>query len=727
MSAKTLIRSSAGGEITPEAFGRLDLVKYQTGLELAENFIVLPHGPIVNRAGTEFVREVKASSKKAVGIPFIYNADQAYTLEFGDQYIRIHTDAATVLYGSPAAYNGATAYSVGEMVTSGGSKYYCIAATTGNAPPNATYWYLLPATGELEIPTPYLEADLYDLHFTQSADVLTITHPGYAPREFRRYSASRWVLATISFAPTIGTPGAPTVTASSAGSETNTYKVTAIASDGLEESYASAATSVTGVALATAGAYNTIDPTPGGATVSGAVRYNVYKLSSGLYGYIGQTDGSDFRDNNITADVTRTPPEAQNPFSGAGEYPGGVGYFQGRRWFCGSTNKPQNAWSTRSGTESNLSRSIPTRDDDAITLRLLSRQASTLRHLVPLSDLLLFTSEAEWSLTAQNSDVITPSTAAYKPQGYTGASNAQPVVTSASVVYASDRGGHVREMLYSWESQGYKSNDISIMAPHLVDGYTIKQFAYSRAPVPIVWAVRDDGVLLGVTYVPEHQVIGWHHHVTDGEIESACVIPENGQDMLYLFVKRTINGSTKRYVERMHTRVFAELADAFFVDCGATYSGAPATTISGLDHLGGETVVALADGAVVRDLVVTSGAVTLPVAASLVHVGLPITADAKTLPLAFEAQAAGQDKNKNVNKVHLRVNRSSGVWAGPDFDHLREYRQRTTEPYGSPPNLVTGRIEISLDPTWSADGQICIRQSDPLPLSVLSMVLEFSA
>jgi hypothetical protein len=207
------------------------------------------------------------------------------------------------------------------------------------------------------------------------------------------------------------------------------------------------------------------------------------------------------------------------------------------------------------------------------------------------------------------------------------------------------------------------------------------------------------------------------------------VVPENNEDVLYAVVRRTIGASQLRYIERLHTRMLVDLEDAFFVDSGLTYSGAPATTISGLTHLEGKTVDILADGAVEARQVVTGGQVVLGTAASLVHIGLPITADLRTLPLAMEgAQAAGQGTVKNVNKVHLRVSQSSVIKAGPSFDRLREYPARAvSDPYGSPPALRDGELALSIDPSWNQDAALCVRQDLPLPLTVLSMTLEIQS
>ena len=242
----------------------------------------------------------------------------------------------------------------------------------------------------------------------------------------------------------------------------------------------------------------------------------------------------------------------------------------------------------------------------------------------------------------------------------------------------------------------------------------------------MVWFVSTSGRLLGLTYVPEQQVGAWHWHDTDGVFESCTVVAEGGEDALYCVIRRTINGASVRYVERMASRQFSDQADAFFVDCGATYSGVPADVISGLGHLEGKTVSILADGAVHPQRVVTGGSITLDIEASTVQIGLPIEADLQTLPLAVQLQdgSFGQGRFKNVNKVWLRVYRSSGIFVGPSANELTEAKQRTTENYGAPPALKSEEIPLVLTPSWADSGQIFVRQSDPLPLTVVSMTAE---
>lgn len=730
-SLRNLIRAFSSGELAPEVWGRVDLTKFQSGLATCRNFIPLPHGPAINRAGFQFVRETKNSAVVSRLIPFSYNNTQTFAIEVGAGYFRFHTQGAVLLAGSPAAWVTTHAYVLGDLVVQGGTNYYCLVAhTSGTFATDlaAAKWYAMPASGEYEIPNSYAAADLLDIHYVQSADVLTLVHPGYVVKELRRYGATNWQLSAPTFQAPTNCPTSPVATATGSGSTSYQYVVTTVNTANLEESIASAATAAITNNLSTAGNKNTI--TWAAPATGTPIRYNVYSLSNGLYGYVGQADGASlsFIDNNITPDVSKTPPINDTGFNDAtGNYPAAVSYFEQRRAFGGTANKPQNMWLTRSGTESNLSYTIPTKDDNRIAFRIAAREASAIRHIVPVSNLMLLTASCEWRVNPVNSDALTPTSVSIRPQSYIGANNVTPVVVGNAIIYAQARGGHIREMSYNWQAQSYLTNDIALLAPHLFDYLTVVDMAYSKAPYPILWAVSSNGKLLGMTYVPEQQIASWHWHDTDGTFESICSVSESNQDVLYAIINRTINGQTKRFVECQHSRQFATLGDAFFVDCGATYSGAPANTVSGATWLEGKKVNILADGAVIPPQVVTGGAFSLPngITASTITFGLPITADVETLPLAAGIDNAfGQGRQKNVNRIWLRTYRSSGILAGPDVNSLVAYKQRTTEVYGAAPALVSDEIEIALSAAWGAGGQVYVRQTDPLPVTLVSMTME---
>jgi hypothetical protein len=586
----------------------------------------------------------------------------------------------------------------------------------------------------------------------------------------------------------------------------NYYVVTAIAQNAVDESAASPSGNVINN-LNAIGAKNTIS----WSAVAGALRYNVYKRQSGLYGYIGQTAATSFDDDNIGPDMGITPPIVETPFSSANNYPRSVSYFEQRRIFAGTNNAPQTIWMTRSGTESDLSYSLPVKDSDRISIRVAARELNTINHIVPLTQLLLMTSSAEWRVSPINSDALTPTTISVRPQSYIGANDVQPEIVNNTVVYCAARGGHVRELGYSWQSSGFITGDLSIRAAHLFDDLTLVDMCYSKSPQPILWFVSSNGNLLSLTYMPEQQIGAWAQHDTLGLYESCTAVAEGNEDRVYVVVKRTINGNSVRYVERMATRQITTLENCFFVDAGLTYDGTnttattvtvsggttwgpsdvltitassaifayPATTdvndaivltdtagnkyrlriigtssttvatarvdvtlpvalrntattvwafardsVSGLAHLEGATVSILADGAVQPQETVSSGSVTLDRAAVLIHVGLPYESDLQTLPAVMSIDGYGQGRYKNVNKAYLRVFKSSGIFVGPTADRLVEAKQRTTEPYGTPPSLKSDEIDVDLKPAWRAGGQVYIRQADPLPLTVVGLTLE---
>ena len=677
-SVRTYSRSFNGGEVSPEFYGRLDDAKFQAGLGLCRNFVVLPHGPAQNRAGTELVRPVKDETKRTRLLRFTFSAEQTMVLEFGEGYFRFHTQGGTVL-------DGAVPY---------------------------------------ELAHPYTEAQLFDVHYVQSADVVTLVHPDHPPRELRRLGATNWQLVNIAFA-TIA-PAPPVVSAvafvPSGTVNLRVYRYVVTGLKGGQESvlpmFAACSNN-----LNTADAYNTISWTAAPSAVDG---YNIYRQESGVWAFIGQVDGStlSLTDEGIAADVSRTPAMQRNPFNGPGNYPSTVTYFEQRRAFAASRNAPQTLWLTRSGTESNMDVSFPVRDDDAVTFRIAAREANAIRHLVPLQDMLAMTQSAEWRVAED----ITPSSIKVRPQSFIGASSVEPLVVNSTLVFASARGGHVRELGYSNDAGGYTTNDMSLRATHLFDDYTLVDSAQSKAPVPVCWFVSSNGRLLGVTYIPEQSIAAWHWHDTaGGAFESIAVVAEGEEDVLYAVVRRTINGQTRRYVERMASRKtqLPTAADGFFVDAGVRYEGDPITSLSsGLSHLEGETVSILVDGAVQPAQRVSSGSVSWPVAGSKVIVGLPIEADLRTLPFAIEVQGYGQGRRKNITEIWLRLFESRSVLAGPGPNKLYEMKPRINEDMGSPPDLISGEVSLRVAPEWQNDGALFVRHDQPLPITVLSMTME---
>lgn len=402
-------------------------------------------------------------------------------------------------------------------------------------------------------------------------------------------------------------------------------------------------------------------------------------------------------------------------------YPMTTTYFQQRQIFGGSYGEPQGIWTSTVGGYTSFETHIPILDDDALTYKIVSNEVNEIRHFADIHQLVALTSGGPFVVSGGQDEVLTPTTiSAQRQEGY-GCSHVRPVVVGKHVLYIQDKGTQIRSLGYSFADDAFVGNDLTVLSSHLFYGYTIVDWAFQAIPFSCIWAVRDDGILLGFTYLPEHEVAAWHWHDTDGLVENVCVVSEDDEDAVYLTVNRTIGGVTKRFIERMATRQFTDIEDAFFVDCGLTYDSTPATTFSGLDHLEGETVSILADGYVVPQQVVTSGAITLPHSASVVHVGLPFVSDMETLELN-EAGGKLLDRAKLINSVGLIVQDSVTVFAGPDTDHLHEYKGRSTELYGEANQMKSGLMEIPISATWSKQGRIVVRNSDPLPVTILAVM-----
>jgi hypothetical protein len=664
------------GEISPEMLGRID--DGQTGLAKCLNFIARPQGPVENRSGFRFVRAAKYAHRRVRLIPFTFSISQTMVIEVGHEYFRFHTKGATLLVDDES-----------------GNPY--------------------------EITSPYQEEDLIDIGYAQKEDVLTIVHQNYPPMELRRYGATDWRLERISFLPPVDPPSSITVTRKNqSGTQfLISYVVTSVTKEGIE-SIASVVAAVNGN-LFENGASNEIS----WGAVSGTDRYIVYKQLAGVFGYIGQTETLSVIDDNIAPDMSKTPPIYDDVFNAPDDYPGAVTYFEQRRCFAGTRNNPQRIWMTRSGTDSVMSYGRPLREDDRIDKAIASLQVNAILHMVPLPDLVLLTASSEFAVTSVTHDAVTHSSFNARQQSQMGASKVHPIIANNIIVYCASRGGHVLEVGYQYEKRGYVPADMSLRASHLFDYSRIVDMSFEKAPIPTAWCVTSKGKLLGATYIPEQQIGAWHQHETDGKFESCCVVAEGDDDVLYVSVCREIEGEEVRYIEMIVPRLFDRPEEAFFVDSGLSYDGDLATVFSGLEHLEGKTVSIIGDGAVFPRQVVKDGSVEIDHPARRVHVGLPYVSEIETLPIVAQVDGAyGQGRAKNVNRVFMRVVRSSGIWAGPSANALREYKQRTTEPPGSPPRLKTDEIEIMAAPSWGNSGSVVVRQLDPLPLTILNLCAE---
>ena len=777
--------SFTAGVLSPALHARIDLAKFQSGLRQGRNIFIHAHGGASNRPGFGFIHETKNSARKTRLIPFEFNTEQSYVLELGHLTMRVYRDGGIILDGG-VPYEIATPWTedmVGSinfaqeadvMYLVHGKRAVRKLARFGETDWRLTLVDFIP---KIDPPSsvdavasgasvPLYQYIVFAYLETRSSNIAQarndITLPGGQNRlNWRSYPTAstyrvcRRAGTSGSFrviysgpATTLLDTGLPdgeipnpidygdaffdfalTAVPSGAGigANTQTYVVASVSEETGEESLPSGSVTVHND-LTVDGARNTIT----WRAVDGAGRYIVYKSDNGSFGYIGGTNGLSFVDENITADLADGPQTARNPFIGVGNFPRCVSFIEQRLVFASSISDPQAVWMSQSASYENFGYSQPAKASDAVTFRVKARQVNEIRSILSVKGMLLLTSAAEWLVSGgSQADAISPSAIKIDNQGYRGSSRVQPISVGNTVLFAQDRGGVVRDFSYEFASDAYTGKDLTILARHFFENKNIKSWAYAQAPHSIVWVVMDDGSLLSLTYMREHEVWAWTSHDSGGDVfEDVAVIAEGNDDVPYFLVRRLVNGVRRRYVERLHSRVIPDVSDAFFVDSGLTYDGAPATTFSGLGHLEGREVVALADGNVVRGLTVTAGAVTLANAASKVHIGLPYDALIQTLNIDLgQVQGLGtiQGRMKSISEMTLRVENTRGIFIGPYDDtregrNLVEYRQRSTEAWNEAIRMYTGDIRITPTWDWNTEGSMIVKQFDPLPMTILALM-----
>jgi hypothetical protein len=307
------------------------------------------------------------------------------------------------------------------------------------------------------------------------------------------------------------------------------------------------------------------------AAAADADTYNVYRADeSGLYGFIGRTDSLTFTDDFIEADTGDTAPMAANPFEeGAGFWPSTTGFFQQRQIYANSDAFPNRFWMTQTGVFYNFATSTPLRDDDAIVATLAARRINEIRHVIPLSDLVILTTGAEFRVKGQGDAAFTPATINIKPQSYYGSTALRPIVAGDVALYMAP-GNCLRELSYEFATDKFTGRDITVLARHLLEYNDIVDWGFAPSPYDLIWLVRDDGIALVLTYQREQEVFAWTRASTQGDFKSVAVVREGDKDVPYFLVRRTINGTVKQFVERLDEREFADLQDAFCVDAGLT-------------------------------------------------------------------------------------------------------------------------------------------------------------
>lgn len=470
------------------------------------------------------------------------------------------------------------------------------------------------------------------------------------------------------------------------------------------------------------GAFISITHTTGGTVTTGYAR--ILSITSGLIAVAEVI--IDF------GDTTAVTTWKEGAWSEKNGYPL-CGTFYEQRLMCGGTiNDPDALWGSKSTEYEDFTPGIL--DTDPVSYKL---QSDIIRWLTSMGQLVVGTVNAEYRLGAQSSnEPLTPSNVKMTQQSRKGSADLEPVNCGNTILFVQRRGiaenygKKLRELSYNYVSDSYDGIDLALFAEHIT-GTGIKCMVFMSSPFPILWAVTGDGKLVGMTYEREQKVIGWHYHPMDGLVEDACVIPGENQDDLYLIVNRTIGGVAKRYIEVMADFDWGpDQNDCFFVDCGLSYDSTPTSSVSGLDHLEGETVAVLADGIVQTQKVVTGGAITLDAAASVIHVGLPYTSELEPLDLqGGSVEGTSQGKNKRIHGVALSLYQSMGGEIGQDSTHTEKIffkEEADALTAGTHADIYTGiKDDFNFQGDWQLSGKVYIKHSDPLPFTVLSILPRF--
>jgi hypothetical protein len=674
------------GEFSPRLEGRVNFEKYPNSCKTLENMIVQKHGPASRRGGFYFSSEVKDSSKKTRILSFEFSVSQAYIIEFGDQYVRFYKNYGQIQSGEFAE--------VFDNPFAKGAAY--------------------------EVSTPYLEAELFDLVVTQSADVLYIAHQNHEPRTLSRTGDTNWTLGIIQF---LDGPY------DSVNATDTTFGLSAVSGTGVTVT----ASAVTGI---NDGA---------GFLATDIGRLIRFEDAANDWTYLEITARADT--THVTADFIGPNASATTAqtgwrlglFSETTGYPSVVTFFEQRLVWAATTTRPQSLFFSVSADYENHA---PTDndglvlDDSGFVYTIATDQVNTIRWMRAGKVLSVGTAGGEFIVSqGDNNSPISPTNTRVVRQTTFGSAAVTPPQVGNSVLFLQRANRKVREYVYQYETDAYAAPDLSILSEHITEGGVV-EMAYQQEPDSIVWMARSDGVLLGMTYERAQDVVGWHRHIIGGlgaKVESVAVIPDpqGSRDDLWAVIQRTVNGQSVRYIEFMTAglpEVPTNTIQATYLDSMLTYEGGAVSSVFGLDHLEGQTVSVLANGATHPDRVVSGGSISLNGSYTVAHVGLPYTSTLQTMRIEAGAKdGTAQGKKKRISRITYRLYNTLGLKHGPSSSRLDIIPFRSSaDDMDAAPAMFTGDKEIEFPRNWDKDGYIFLVQDQPLPFTVLAIMPELN-
>lgn len=742
------------GEVSPDISSRFDLEQYKSALLEAENVVIRPYGAVAKRQGSQYVGQVKYSDKPTRLFEFTTNTNNSFMLEFGDKYIRVWN------YGIYTGIEVTTPFTSDILFDlncnqSGDVMFIC----SGKYPIQTlsrysdTDWRM--STYKLT-EQPYDEINTDNGHtLTVNGDTITSTKDLFTQdmvgsviqiayyveavhtkstgevvgKKVKRYMQAQTIEKTynnINY--NVGVFSTDTELSwkfTTHGTWEGTVKLQISNNDGQ-----------TWKDYRTYTSKNDYNVTDTGKIEAGARLKYVSDIKSGSvncdlsimpftqYGIVEIKSVTDAKNAkvNVLNGIKEGEPSYQwklGSWNRGRGYPKLCTFYQDRFVVAATDSKPNFIWFSRTGDYPNFGVEKvegTITDDSAITLPVINRKMCEIRHLVPANDLIILTSGNEWIVRGDKT--ITPTNCNLKTQTQRGALSCEPQFIGNRCVFVQERGGTVRDMGYSYESDNYTGQDLTLFVKTLVEGHLTVTSAYAQDPDSIIYYVRDDGQLNCLTYIPEQKVYGWSHFVTNGKYRCVESVAEGEQDTIYFVVDRVINNKSVKCIERS-IPLYTEDNSDVFLDCYVKVANSIKTDYINAPHLVGQMVDIVIDGQQMPSRVVPpTGVIKLDGKANVITVGLPYTTKIK-IPNVEQQINDGtlQGRVATVSRVVLRMYKSFGGKVGRTFDRMDDITLPPNELFTGDKPVILPKMGIN----YSTDTSICIKHSDPFPFNLLSI------
>jgi hypothetical protein len=766
--ANLLVTAFNGGELSPYMDARTDVAKYRSGCRRLENMVVLPYGGVYRRSGTEFLGEAKLSDKRCRLIPFNFSTTTRFVLEFGHLYLRVWGNNSQVLSGG-VPLEIVTPYTEDDLRELQYAQLNDIMYIAhGNYAPRKLSrladdnWTLAPVAFDYP---PLRDMNTGTATIASSASSGNVTLTASAATFQSGHAGSQWAIqwprtsgslvetidANKTSTATLDIQGDWTIT--TVGTWIGTVRILRIPQKAMDANGGAGFT-----AYEVVREFNSLG-TARNFTATGTETERV-GLKLQILNYVSNTnarvflESTDFNSggtvtiNTVTnatsaaatvnkwlgSVITGTTQWSEAAFSGVRGYPRTVTFHEQRLCFGGTASQPNTVWCSKVDDFENFQ--LGSADDAGLSFTIASNEGNRINWIFSQKQLIVGTSGDEWTVGGANeSEAFSATNISARRQASYGSKYMRAILLNDVLLFVQRRGRKVRELVYKFEQDGWVAPDLTVLAEHITEG-EIVELAFQQQPDAVLWCVRGDGELIGMSYERDQEVVAWHRHSTDGDFESAATVYGLGgaDDEVWLAVRRTINGQTKRYIERFKPdfRNSFDAADKenwWYLDCGGRYEGAPAQVITGLSYLEGKTVSVLADGAVQPDAVVSGGEITLAKPASKVLVGLPYTSLLQPMKLDYDLEdGPTRGRKKRLNRVEVSLFKSLGGEASTDGQEwLWIYPRDFDDPMDASPPAFSGDREVVLAGNYSDDADLYLRQVLPYPLTIRALVAKLDA